>query len=77
MSNTSWPPAATNSAVESIATHPNWTGLGDVKVRKLRYLRESHILAIQFFVSCSLLYLVMSKALTVPSREEEITTFLL
>lgn len=77
MSKTSWPPAAINSAVESMATHPNWTGLGDVKVRKLRYLKQSQI-------SCNskpfypiLTNLVMSKALTVPSSDDEMTTFLL
>lgn len=31
-------PAQTISPLESTATHENWVGLGDVKVRKFRYL---------------------------------------
>lgn len=38
ISNTSCPPAATNSPLESTATQASWTGRGVVKVRKLRYL---------------------------------------
>lgn len=40
ISNTSWPPAATNSAVPSSATHENCTGLGEVNVLKFRYLKS-------------------------------------
>lgn len=38
ISNTSCPPAATNSPEWSMATHENCTGRGEVNVRKLRYL---------------------------------------
>lgn len=35
-SNTSKPPATTNSSEKSMATQENCTGVGEVKVRKLR-----------------------------------------
>lgn len=40
ISKESWAPAETISPLESTATQENWVGLGDVKVRKFRYLRE-------------------------------------
>lgn len=41
-SNTSCPPAAINSPVESMATQLNCTGRGDTNVLKLRYLQITH-----------------------------------
>lgn len=41
ISKESWAPAETISPLESTATQENWVGLGDVKVRKFRYLRET------------------------------------
>ena len=38
ISKESWAPAETISPLESTATQENWVGLGDVKVRKFRYL---------------------------------------
>lgn len=38
ISKESWAPAQTISPLESTATQENWVGLGDVKVRKFRYL---------------------------------------
>lgn len=40
ISKESWAPAETMSPLEFTATQENWVGRGDVKVRKLRYLRE-------------------------------------
>lgn len=77
-SNTSCPPAAINSPLESIATQLNCTGRGDTNVLKLRYLQKILFSAKQ---KQNLIrkhfYLIKSKARTEPSREADTTNFLL
>ena len=68
--NVSKPPAQTTSPATSKATQENWTGVGDVYVRKLRYLNEKSTLidSNDFHVD---IHRKRSKARTVPSNELE------